>query len=332
MGYVYGFFLLICIAGAFKGQGRSYWLRSLGPAAAVAGLLAVFLAGSYGTGPLVESLIPSKGSAAYRLARYGFFHGIGREFWAWPRAGVWSYFRYEVGFWLLGSVSLVWGGLAALMRMMRGQSTADEARDDEIVACCAALHVVFVTCFFGHRMSWTYYFTILILGLTVRCKGSRMRVVAAWCLVALLLVSDRSKLLVTYREWSTAAPSPETIGLWATPAERAEWRTVLEVCEGREAVLLAAFDGSLPVVPRFAPPVAAYLCPGITLPVEARRKADQLSSAETIVAVVPREWEGFTYWPQFAAALDGRELMFEGSTFRVYRRIRPGWDRATSGL
>src|SRR5208282_1954945 len=50
----------------------------------------------------------------------------------------------------------------------------------------AALHVVFVTCFFGQRMSWTYYFAILVLGLAVRAKGPGKHVIVAWCLAVLL--------------------------------------------------------------------------------------------------------------------------------------------------
>jgi hypothetical protein len=327
MGYVYGLSLLIAIAAASKGQGRSYWLRSLGPAAAVAAVLATILAAAFGVGAVVEQLIPLKGSAVYRLGRFGFFHGLGREFWILPGAGVWEYFRYEVGFWLLGSLWLVWGGITALVRLSRGESTVEEARDDEVVACCATLHAVFVTCFFGLRTSWTYYFSILILGLAARAKGSRTRVAVAWCLAALLLVNDRSKLLETYRGWALAAPSRVTLGLWATPAERAEWGRVLELTRGEQPALLAAIDGSVSLLPSFAPPAAAYFCPGLTLPVEARRKADQLASARLIVAVVRPDWEGFTLWPELAAALDGCELLFEGTTFRVYRRFRPPLQR-----
>ena len=88
-------------------------------------------------------------------------------------------------------------------------------------------------------------------------------------------------------------------------------------------MLLTKVEGSAPLVPRFAPPVAAYLCPGLTLPVEVRRKVDQLSSAGLIVAMVPPDWEGFAFWPELAAALDGCEPVLAGETFRVYRRVRP---------
>jgi hypothetical protein len=324
MGYVYGFMLLVGIALASKGAGRGYWVRSLGPAAMVGMILAVVTAVAFGVTPVVRMLVPTTGAAVYRLEHYGFFHGAGREFWILPGVSLPGYFRYEVGFWLLGSAWLIWGDLEGSWRLARGRATGEEAVDDEVVACCAGLHAVFVTCFFGHRMSWTYYFPILILGLAALAKGSRCRVLIAWGLAAMLLVNDRSKLSQTYRDWSTSAPSrKDTVGLWATPAERQEWLRVLELTRGQQPVLLTTIEGSVPLVPRFAPPVAAYFCPGLTLSVEARRKASQLALAQMIVTAIPRDWRGFTLWPELRAAMEGCEPVFEGETFRVYRRVQP---------
>ncbi len=331
LGYVYGMVLLICILLAAKGGARGYWVRSLGPAAATGIVLAVVVAGAFGVGPLVGTIIPRAGMAIYRQEGFGFFRGTGREFWALPGAGLRDYFRYEVGFWLIGSAWLAWCAMEGLWRLLRGRSPGEAGRDAEVVASCATLHVAFVTLLFAHRMSWAYYFSILILGLAAIAKGSRSRTVVAWCLAAMLLVSDRSKLLTTYRDRSASAPGAETLGLWATPAERSEWRTVLELTRGHQPVLLTIIEGSAPLVPRFAPPVAAYFCPGLTLPVEVRRKASQLATARMIVALVGPDWRGFTLWPELAAALDGCEPVYEGRTFRVYLRVRPPSARGTRG-
>jgi hypothetical protein len=277
---------------------------------------------AFGVGPLLRTILPLAGMAIYRHDGLGFFREAGRAFWVLPGGGLRDYFRYEVGFWLLGTAWLVGRGLAGLRRLGRGRASGDERKDDEAVATCATLHVVFVTLLYGNRMSWVYYFSILILGIAATVKGRR-RAAVVWGLAALLLVSDRSKLLTTYREWSASAPSVETLGLWATPAERSEWRAVLELTRGHRPVLLAAIEGSAPLVPRFAPPVAAYFAPGLTLPAEVRRKAGQLATAEMIVSVVSADWRGFRLWPELAAALDGCELVYEGGTFRVYRRVRP---------
>jgi hypothetical protein len=172
-------------------------------------------------------------------------------------------------------------------------------------------------------LSWTYYFTVLVLGLAVRAKRGRVGLVVAWLLAALLLVNDRSKLMQYVHDWRTSSPSAETLGLWATPEERAEWRKVLDLCEGEGPVLLAWIDGTVPLLPRFAPPVAGYVWAGLPLPVEVHRKAGQLSSANWIVAVAHRDREQFAEWPELAAALDGCETVFNGATFRVYRRVRP---------
>ncbi len=332
MGYVYGACLLIGIAADSlrkrpeTGQDRDWetGFRALVPAALVGALLSALVIAAYGVKPLLGSILPIQGASVYRLNRFGFFTGIGSEFWAWPKGGFWEYFRYEVGFWMLGTLWLIAGGIAAFVRLCRGRSTGDEVIDDELAACCATLHVVFITCMFGLRTSWTYYFTILILGLAVLSKRGRTGLVVAWILAALLLVNDRSKLLQVRQEWATSAPGADTLGLWATAEERSEWIEVRELIRGgTPPVLLAWVDGSVPLLPEFAPPVAGYFCPGLTLPIEIRRKADQLRSASWIVTVVHRDWEGFAQWPELADAFDGTELAFEGKTFRAYRRIRP---------
>lgn len=326
LGYVYGACLLVWIVSASRGKGRSYWVRSLLPAAAVALALGALVAAAFGVGPLLETIVPTRATSVYRINRTGFFTGRGSEFWAWPPGGFLNYFRYEVGFWVLGSLWLVWSGLAALVRLARGRSVGADADDDELAVTCATLHVVFVTCMFGLRTSWTYYFAVLILGLAVRAKRDRTGLVTAWCLAALLLVNDRSKLMQFAHEWRTASPSAETLGLWAAPDQRAEWLKVLELSRDERPVLLAWIDGAVPLTPRFAPPVAGYVWAGLPLPVEVHRKAEQIRSARLVVAVVHRDREQFAEWPELAAALDGCELVFDGATFRVYRRVRPPGD------
>ncbi|WP_435015407.1 hypothetical protein TA3x_002945 [Tundrisphaera sp. TA3] len=323
MAYVYGACLLACIAAASRGLPWKDRLRAILPAAIVGGGLALILSGFYGVGAVLGTLVPSRGAEIYRLAGFGFFRGIGRQFWILPDAGLRDYFRYEVGFWLIGSVGLVAGGLVALIRLARGGLDPERARDAEIVACCATLHAIFVTCFFAHRTSWTYYFPILILGLAVLGKGGRGRVAFAGMLAVLLLVNDRSKLVATAMERRAASPSGETLGLWSTPDERAEWRQVLDLSRGHRPVLLGLVEGSVPLAPKFAGPIAAYLCPGLTLPIEVRRKADQIASAEVIVVMVDPDWVGFRFWPELAGALDGCDRVLDGQTFRVYRRSRP---------
>jgi hypothetical protein len=143
--------------------------------------------------------------------------------------------------------------------MARGSTPAGRAGDDEIVATCATLHLAFVTLFFGHRGSWVYYFAVLILGLAAMAREGPRPAAVAWILAALLLVSDRSKLVEIRRQWAADAPSAATLGLWATPRERAEWATVLGLVRGRTPVLLAPSEGGAVLV-RASPRRSAASC------------------------------------------------------------------------
>ncbi|HEX8203175.1 MAG TPA: hypothetical protein VF590_22050 [Isosphaeraceae bacterium] len=331
MGYVYGLVLLIAIALAVRRGDRVSWRRVLGPAAATGAVLAAAVASAFGLVPLAVSLWPAKGAAMYRASRMGFFHGIGRDFWVLRGAGPIDYFRYETGFWLIGTLVLAWGGLAALTRLARGSAAGERAWDDEVVATCAALHVAFVTLFFGHRGSWVYYFAVLVLGLGTMARGGPRPAALAWILAVLLAVSDRSKLVEVRRQWAADAPSAATLGLWATSEERAEWIRVLDLVRGHGPVLLAPCEGAAVLVPGFAPPIGGYFVPGYAVRPEVRRKAAQLEAAEMIVAAVPPDWHGFADWPALSAALEGCDLVWRGEHCRVYRR-RGGAGGSSSGL
>ena len=137
--------------------------------------------------------------------------------------------------------------------------------------------------------------------------------------------------MTTYRDWSASAPGVETLGLWATPAERSEWRTVLELTRGHQPVLLTTIEGSAPLAPRFAPPVASYFCPGLTLPVEARRKASQLSTARMIVPWSLPTGGDSPCGPNSRPRWTDASSCYEGETFRVYRRVRPPSARESRG-
>jgi hypothetical protein len=195
--------------------------------------------------------------------------------------------------------------------------------DDEMAACCALLHVAFVTLFFGNRGSWVYYFAILILGLATLARRDRRHAMAVWGIAVLLLLSDRSKMVAMAREWSTLRPSPETLNLWATPEERAEWAKVRTLTRGSEPVLLAVHEGAALLSPGFARPVGGDYHPGYATIPEIRRKAAQLASAGMIVREVPPDWRGFILWPELSAALDGCELVWQGRHVSIYRRTRP---------
>ena len=321
LAFVQGLAVVIAI-GAANGRGiRAASVRSFGPALVTAAVLALILTLGFGAEPLAKTIFPFTGMAVYRISNYGFFHGVGREFWVLPHAGIRDYLRYEVGFWMLGTLVLLWGGLAGLRRLARGDSTGDRALRDEIIATCAAVHLGFVVLLFGHRGTWLYSLPMLILGLATLAAGGPRPRSALWLLVVLLLVSDRSKAVEIVRRWKTESPSAVTLNLWADAAERDEWARVLELTRGKRPALLAMCDGGALLTPGFAPPEVGYLVPGNALPAEVRRKAAQLASALMIISALAPDWPGFTFWPEITAAFNGCELVMQGRFVRVYRRV-----------
>jgi hypothetical protein len=323
LAFFQGLAILIAIVAANRRAERRAWVCALGPAAVTAVVVFVLLAATFGPLPLLRTIFPRTGLAIYRMNKLGFFNAGGRE-WIYIRGGgVLDYFRYEIGFWLIGTVSLCWGGLFALLRRARGVSTGDRAINDEIIATCAAVHFAFVVFVFGHRGTWVYSLPMLVFGLAALANRGRSNKALVWGLVLLLLVNDRSKALEIQRRWRTDAPSEATLGLWASPQERAEWVRALELSRGRPTALLAMCDGAALLVAGFAPPVGGYFVLGNPVPIEVRRKAEQLAAAEVIISAHPPDWPGFEIWPEIKAALDGCERLMDGRSLWVYGRVAP---------
>lgn len=316
MAYVYGLFLVIAIFS--RKESRKAWVRMLAPAAATGAILAVVLGGVFGLRPLVNTVFPVSGLSAYQDTGYGFFRGSGRTFWILPEAGVRDYFRYEVGFWLIGSACLTAGGASAIVRLVRGAGDVD----DELAACCAGLHLAFVSLFFGNRGSWVYYFVVLILGLATLSRRSGAYALGIGFLALLLLVNDGSKLKSIRQDWANLQRGRETLNLWATPLEREEWAKVRELTAGSEPVLLADYEGITLFDKTFARPVS-YFDPGRVQRRFLEAKARQISNAHLIVCVVTDDWRGFGFWPELRAALEGCEVAWHGRLYTIYRRIKP---------
>jgi hypothetical protein len=323
MAYLYG--LLLVTAVALDRACPARRPRVLAPALATGMLLAAVLGAVYGFAPLVRTLVPGAGLEVYRLNHYGFFRGAGRAFWDLPGGTLRDYLRYEVGAWLAGSVVLVVGGLDALWRLARGRGD----RADEVVATCAMLHAGFVTLFFGNRVSWAYYYVVLVAGLAAMARRGASwrdwRTLAVGLVAALTLLGGKVKLETTARLWRTDTPTSSTFGLWASPAERDEWLTVLDLgLRHRPCALLARIEGASALAPAvFLRPETAYLVPGHPVPAEVTRKARQLALAETVVRVRPRgdpARGGYERWPQIAEELRAFETVWEGEFFEVARR------------
>ncbi len=322
MSYVYGLYLLIAIGLTIDRRDPLAWCRALLPAVVTGTTLAMVLGTVYGVRPLVHTLFPAAGIEVYRQSHFGFFHGTGRDFWYRPGAGLRGYFRYEIGYWLVGTIVLIGGGLESLVRWAR-RVAPKVAYNDEVVLICALLHVTFVTLFFGHRFSWKYYHSLFLLGLAALVPRGRRHALAVAVIAAMVLFTDKAWVQALAHDWRARAPSATTLGLWATAEDRREWARVLELSRGERPVLLAECEGATLLFPQFTPPAAAYFVPGHPLPAEVHRKAAQLASAALIVKVGPKGDRRFARWPELMAAFDGCEPVWEGNLYQVYRRVRP---------
>ena len=337
LGYFYGLTLLLLTAARLVREraGAAGWLRELGPAAATGAVVAIALIAEFGAGPLAGSLLPASGAVAYKFARYGFFRGIGRDFWAPAGAGARYYLGTIAGSWLLATAWLALAGLMAGRRLVFGPSTGDGLgrRRDEVVACCALIHAAFVTLAFGNAFSWPYYYYVLILGLAAASSWpGRVPSAMAWAVAALVLLAHRTTYADLKEQWAFRPPTAGTAGLWTTPGEDLEWSKVLGLVRGHRPVLLVPQGGAAEVLfPEvFAAPVGFLYNRGIPLPGEVRRKAEQVAGASMIVLenVYMPPGEFLPAWPEFVAALDGCERIWDGKCFVVYRRLRPPAPRA----
>ena len=322
MAYCFGAALLVATALDLRGAPPSAWWRALRPAAITGATLAALLAAAFGVGPLLATLTPGAGIRVYREGGYGFFSTEGRHFWLRPGAGLMGYLRFEIGFWLAGTACLVVAGLAAARRTWHAGSPGSGPVRDEVIATCAVLHLAFVLGFFGNRWSWCYYFDVLVLGLAAAAGRGRREADLAWCLAAMMLLSDKAYFQMIRREWAELAPNPEACGLWMDARERSEWRRVLELIRAERPALLAEEEGAALLIPAFRPPVGAYFVPGHPVPSEVRRKAEQVDEARWVVVVGPLGLRNFDRWPELRAAAEGLEPAWEGETYRVYRRSR----------
>ena len=138
LAVVQGLAVVIAIIAAGRSDGWVACARSFLPALVTAAVLAVVLATSFGILPLSKTIFPLTGMAVYRLGGFGFFRGIGRDFWVLPHAGVRDYFRYELGFWILGTLFLTSSGLAILLRLVRTDSARNRTIDNELCATCCS--------------------------------------------------------------------------------------------------------------------------------------------------------------------------------------------------
>ncbi len=298
--------------------------RALIPATVFGLVLLVVFDALFGLPALLQSLVPTHAARVYRTNHFGFFGSEGRTFLAPPNVKIGYYLGTQIGFWLVGTLLLSAGALEGFLRPAASGASADEpdpSRNRELVAACAILHLAFIGFFFGNSWSWSTYIYLLSAGLAALAPRSRTHAMVIWVLAAMALLGMKSRVEGTLHDWQTHQRSASAHGLWALPAEQAEWRKVKRLVHGQHPVVLAQADGIAVLEPDFEPPALFMITPGEVTDVEAHRKLDQIAAARYVVesstrlAVWPTD-----YWPEFAAPLKGAEKIFDGSFHRVYRK------------
>jgi hypothetical protein len=328
MAYIYGFLLLLLSLWDIVARGGDRRREILGlviPPAATGAVLALVLIAVFGVASLARTLLPLTGGEIYRHQGYGFFRGIGRNFWLPPGGRLAYYVGTVAGFWIAGSLFLVAGGLESLWRLARRSPAGGARTVDEVIACCATMHVAFVTLFFAHAWSWAYYSNLLVLGIAAMAGRGGWHARLVWLLAVLALVGHKAQVAATREAWRTTAPAPETAGLWAGAGERAEWARVLEESKSLPPSLVAMAGCTELLFPQFPRPVSHYFHRGLALPDEIGRKAEQIAGASMVVVArgAPTQEHLLEEWPEFLAAMDGCELAWKGKYFEVYHRARP---------
>lgn len=304
-------------------------VRTIGPAVGLSIALFAICLVRFGLSATVNSIIPADGAKIYAANHFGFFHGIGRNFWNPPGVRLGYYIGTVAGFWLAGTVVLLGGGLAALRRLALGRSA--HRGTDECIVLCALGHAVFVTFAFGNAWSWAHYLPVLFFGLTAVARAERWTWIIAPVLALIALPGDCLHIKREIEAWKRTSAGPTTYHLFADRVEAGDWNEILNRTKGKRTVLLATSDGVTLFEPRLEPPAAFYLDPSELKPREIREKLKQLRTAEAVVVRFAAE-NTFLAAPDklkaFESALAEFDLVLERSAFRLYERRTAGQSEA----
>jgi len=339
MAYVYGFLLAAFLARDLwrrRPARPADWVRGFAPAAIVGVALGGLLVAVFGIGPVREIQVPARGGLSYKIMQYGFFHGRGGDFLRVPNVRLGYYLGTFAGFWVAVTLAVIAGGLAASWRLATTRAPAPGLpRDggagpggprDEVIACCALLHVAFVCLFFGLSWDWVSYFIIPLLGLAAMVGRGRAWTIAGALLVLMAAIGHRSWAGEHLRSWRALAPSAATAGLWAEPEVRDEWARVVERTRGRGPLLVKLSGCGEMLFDGFSGTGSWYLHPwlveALAPPAEIDRVAARIEAAASVV-VVRREGEEITEVPRFRNALGGCRRVLQARHFDVYFREEP---------
>ena len=307
MAYVYGFLLMVLIVleivRAKSGQRWAIFLRRFAPAGAVLLLAGAYCAARYGLPSLEATFFPATASRAYNAAHFGFFFGVGREFW-WPTSPRYGYFNYyvfyEAGFWLLAAIAsfiylVVTATGAALNRHLPGRATLT-------LLSILLLHSVFVFFMYGWERSWIYYGYLLMLGTAgvldqVPWRSARIRAAMLAAVVLVAAMGMNYRLVWALGTWRDTTAGPETAGLHAYPNDAADWAGVHQLLRDHHGLFLANgfTDGLFGDV---RTPQVFFMSPSLLTFAELHGIHDQIADSTLVVRYKELEDQGLDPWDE----------------------------------
>lgn len=323
MAYVYGLLLVLLLLRDVKSSGVRGLLRALAPSTVTAIVLFMLCGCWFGFRPLVSSLLPLVGAASYRNMHYGFFHGIGRQFWLPDNVRPSYYLLTPAGQYLVGTLILLGAAVIAFKRKAFGRSDV-MCYGDEVIACCGIMQLTFLTAFYAAATSWMYYYYVLVIGLAgTAARGSRSAALIGIFAIA-ALVGDKYEFSWIKSHWTTTRPTADMASLWTDEDQRRNWQRVRAIAgTGQISLLSTQGEGLTTIMPEFAPAETMFLVPGIPVASELNRKLAQVAAAKFVLVRDNTNQPFLDLWPEFRAALDGCELAMSSPEYLLYRRLRP---------
>jgi hypothetical protein len=322
LAYFHGLAVVLLVLG---GYGPTAWrdrLRAIVPAAVVLGVVGGGLAAWFGVGPLLDTQFPFRAVRTYQDDNYGFFRGVGSEFWKPIGNPVTRYVLFPAGFWLLATGWLVVGAILRVRRLRDPRAAT--------VVTCAFLHVAFVVLLFGNEWSWLYYSAILVCGCCAvvgdpSAPGQAERAWVAPVLLGVLALSGQVlqtvyAVKVPVEKWER---SPTTGGLFAEPADVAGWEKIRETARRDGVMVFGHSGGAFVVFPEVDSPRVWFLLRSTMTPVEADRVRAQLRAANWLVVSNAVQYSHPGDWPEFRDEFAQFQEVERTPSYRLLGRVRP---------
>lgn len=321
MAYVLGFLILTLMVLQLLRQRQSWTslLLALRPAI-VAGITCLTISSAYfGLTPTVSALIPINGAQSYKALGFGFF-GNGKTFWLPKLGGAAQFAKYyattPAGFWIVCTLLLAVFGVLALLQLWNAPS--DKRETVAIVAVC---HFVFLFTFFGWPGSWTYYSSLLVVGIALGLSVFRLHSALIAAMIVIALAGNIERYQITANAWRWTQRSPESAGLWAFPDQRDEWNHARALA-GDQRIFYFNNGCAELLYPNVDSPVSFFLSPDQQSSLEYERIRQQLNQASVVITFnhpfVLNPWN----WPEFAAQREQFEEIWRGVYLTVHQRKR----------